>query len=223
MKNLLVFGNGNISKILSSYLEQNFNIVAYVAFKKFIKSKNFNNKPLIDAERVAQKYSPKKYKFITAIGYIEMNDVRKKIYSFLKSKGYKFENFIQKDIRLPKNFKIGENNILLENVSINPESIIGNGNIFWSNSVVSHNVKIMDFNWISSGTIISGESVIGNKNFFGSNSIISNNSYIENNVFLGAGTINSGKIKSNSTIISSTSKKIVVKSIDFLKYKKYER
>ena len=33
MDEILVFGNGNISKILSNYLEKNYNIVAYISLK----------------------------------------------------------------------------------------------------------------------------------------------------------------------------------------------
>ena len=49
--------NGNISKILSKYLEKKYQIIAYVSFKKFVKSKNFNGRPLI-AENI-KKNSPK--------------------------------------------------------------------------------------------------------------------------------------------------------------------
>lgn len=223
MKDLLVFGNGNISKILSHYLEKNFNIIAYVAFKKYVSSKKFNNKPLFAAETIDKKFSPKKYKFITTIGYLEMNGVRKKIYKFLKSKNYKFINYIDKNANVPNDIKIGENNILLDHVSINPKTFLGNGNIFWSNSVISHNVKMKDFNWVSSGSIISGETTVGSCNFFGSNSVVSNNSLIGNNTFFGAGTLISGKIGNNNTFINSKSKRLKIKSTDFLKYIKNDR
>ena len=223
MKDLLVFGNGNISKILSQYLEKNYNILAYVSFKKFIKSKKFNNKPLFSAEKIDKKFSPKNYKFITTIGYIEMNNVRKNIHKFLKSKGYKFINYVHENVSLPTNVKIGENNILLDNVSINPKTVLGNGNIIWSNSVISHNVKMKDFNWVSSGSVVSGETTVGSCNFFGSNSTVSNNSLIGNNSFIGAGTLVSGKIGNNSTFINSKSKSLKIRSNIFLKYIKNER
>ena len=90
MEEILVFGNGNISKIISNYLEKNYNIVAYVSLKKYISSKKFNNKPLYSIEKIKKIFSPKKYKFITAIGYLEMNSIRKNIHKHIKSKGYKF-------------------------------------------------------------------------------------------------------------------------------------
>ena len=52
MDEILVFGNGNISKILSNYLEKNYNIVAYISLKKYISSKKFNNKPLYSIEKI---------------------------------------------------------------------------------------------------------------------------------------------------------------------------
>ena len=82
MKDLLVFGNGNISKILSHYLEKNFNIIAYVAFKKYVSSKNLIISLYLLQETIDKKFSPKKYKFITTIGYLEMNGVRKKYINF---------------------------------------------------------------------------------------------------------------------------------------------
>ena len=223
MDEILVFGNGNISKILSNYLEKNYNIVAYISLKKYISSKKFNNKPLYSIEKIKKRFSPKKYKFITAIGYLQMNSVRKSIHKLIKSKGYKFINFVDETVNIPSSVKIGENNIFLDNVSINPETVIGSGNILWSNSVISHNVKIKDFNWISSGSVISGETTVGSCNFFGSNSTTSNNSLIGNNTFIGAGTLISGKILNYSTIINSKSKTLKIKSNDFLSYLKNER
>ena len=223
MEEIIVFGNGNISKILSTYLKKKFNIIAYASEKKFIKSKKFNNRPIYSLEELKKKFSPKKYKIITAIGYLEMNNVRKKIFENLKSEGYNFVNYIDNSVQVPNDVIVRENNILLDNVSINPGSKIGNGNIIWSNSVISHNVRLNNFNWVSSGTVISGDTSIGNCNFFGSNSIISNNSFIGNSVFVGAGALVTGKIRNESTIINSTSKKIEIKSLDFLKYLKNEQ
>ena len=223
MEEIIVFGNGNISKILSTYLKKKFNIIAYASKKKFIKSKKFNNRPIYSLEELKKKFSPKKYKIITAIGYLEMNNVRKKIFENLKSEGYNFVNYIDNSAQVPNDVMIRENNILLDNVSINPGSKIGNGNIIWSNSVISHNVRLNNFNWVSSGTVISGDTSIGNCNFFGSNSIISNNSLIANSIFVGAGALVTGKIRNESTIINSTSKKIEIKSLDFLKYLKNEQ
>ncbi len=223
MEEIIVFGNGNISKILSTYLKKKFNIIAYASKKKFIKSKKFNNRPIYSLEELKKKFSPKKYKIITAIGYLEMNNIRKKIFESLKSEGYNFVNYIDNSAQVPNDVMIRENNILLDNVSINPGSKIGNGNIIWSNSVISHNVRLNNFNWVSSGTVISGDTSIGNCNFFGSNSIISNNSSIANSIFVGAGALVTGKIRNESTIINSTSKKIEIKSLDFLKYLKNEQ
>ena len=223
MEEIIVFGNGNISKILSTYLKKKFNIIAYASKKKFIKSKKFNNRPIYSLEELKKKFSPKKYKIITAIGYLEMNNVRKKIFENLKSEGYNFVNYIDNSVQVPNDVIVRENNILLDNVSINPGSKIGNGNIIWSNSVISHNVRLNNFNWVSSGTVISGDTSIGNCNFFGSNSIISNNSLIANSIFVGAGALVTGKIRNESTIINSTSKKIEIKSLDFLKYLKNEQ
>ena len=152
-----------------------------------------------------------------------MNNVRKKIFEDLKSEGYNFVNYIDNSAQVPNDVIIRENNILLDNVSINPGSKIGNGNIIWSNSVISHNVRLNHFNWVSSGTVISGDTSIGNCNFFGSNSIISNNSFIANSIFIGAGALVTGKVRNESTIINSTSKKIEIKSLDFLKYLKNEQ
>ena len=80
-----------------------------------------------------------------------------------------------------------------------------------------------DFNWVSSGSIISGETTVGSCNFFGSNSVVSNNSLIGNNTFFGAGTLISGKIGNNNTFINSKSKRLKIKSTDFLKYIKNDR
>ena len=40
MEEIIVFGNGNISKILSTYLKKKFNIIAYVSTKNLLNQKN---------------------------------------------------------------------------------------------------------------------------------------------------------------------------------------
>ena len=109
MEEIIVIGNGNISKILSSYLKKKFNIIAYASKKKFIKSKKINNRPVYSLEELKKKFSPKKYKIITAIGYLEMNNVRKKIFEDLKSEGYNFGT----DTSLEKKYEL----VITDNLS----------------------------------------------------------------------------------------------------------
>ena len=223
MKKLIICGNGNISRNLSCYLQKNFEILAYTIPNKFIKKSNYKNKPVIPIEKIDKFYSPKEVVCITAIGYLEMNKVREDLTNFLKKKKFKFTNYIDDKAFLSSDLIIGKNNFILDNVSVSNNCKIGHGNIFWSNSTLSHNSKIKNYNWISSGSIISGHVNIGNKNFFGSNSTISDKSLLGNSVFVGANTLITGKISNNTTFIANKTQKLNIKSLNYLKYLKYEK
>lgn len=220
MKSILVCGTGNIALILSYFLQKKYNIVGYLAFKKYIKKKKFNGKPLIPIENAERYFCTNETKIISAIGYLEMNEIRKKSYLFLRKKGFKFFNYFDENSGISNDLCIGKNNFILDNVSINPKVKIGDGNIIWSNSTISHNTKIGNFNWISSGAVISGETKVGSLNFFGSNATVANNTTINNKVFVGANTLVSGNLKSSSTYINSVTKKINIDSTNFLKFLK---
>ena len=146
-----------------------------------------------------------------------MNRIREKVFSFLKNNNIEILTYIHPTCNIAKNVVMGEGNILLENITIQPFSKIGDGNILWSNVLIGHDSIIGSFNHFSASVITGGRIIIGNRNFIGINSTLKNDVEIANEVFIGAGTYVSSSLQNGDVYVSNTGKLVKgLKSIDLL-------
>ena len=74
--------------------------------------------------------------------------------------GYMNENWEEEP-----NIEIGENNLILEDNTIQPFVKIGSNNVFWSGNHIGHDVEICNHVYITSHVVISGFTKIGNNCF----------------------------------------------------------
>lgn len=218
MENLIIYGNGRIAKIVYHYLRNNYNVVGFTVEKDFIKDTEIESLPLVAFEEVESIFSPLSHKMIVLVGYIEMNEIRTSKYLEGKNKGYKFVNYIHPSVARFSNVVIGENNVVLDHVSLQPFSQLGNSNFLWSNCVVAHGSNVGDGNWITSGVVISGDATLGSNCFLGVNSTIGHNVKIGNSCFVGANTLISKNINDDEVHISRDGEKYRLDSKRFLKF-----
>ena len=208
MEKIIIYGNGNIAKIVYHFLKKQFDIVGFTVDKEYIIESSIERLPLVPFEDVQEKYDVSKYKMIVAIGYIQMNNVREKKYQEAKEKGYNFVNYIHPSVEIHENLIIGENNIILDHVALQPYVSIGNSNFLWSNSTLARS-SIENTNWITSGVVISGDVILKSKCFLGVNATIGHNISIASENYIGA----------NSLIIKNTNEKEVFISRDSEKFR----
>ena len=186
MKNLIIFGNSIFAELAIYYFSKfsDYKICFISSDKKYIKKKYFNGIPQIPFEKAIKKDN-KEYQVYIAIGYSKMNKLREDFYKKFKLKGFKMANFIH-----PKasNFskKIGDNNFIMENVSLNPFTKIGNNNIFWSGNIIGHHCNIGSNNFFSGNSTISGKCKVKNNNFFGVNTSTRDEIIVGNECFVDA-------------------------------------
>jgi sugar O-acyltransferase (sialic acid O-acetyltransferase NeuD family) len=200
-KKIVIYGIGNFSKLIYHYLKSNSNdsVVAFCVDKKYINETHFCNLPLLSFENIETKYPPSKYNILVLIGYSDMR-AKKLVFNKVKKKGYMCINYISPRAIIADNVSIGENNIILENVIIEPFTKIGNNNTIWSSVNICHNVVIQSHSFIASKTLVGGFSKIHNNCFIGFNSTIIDNVTLKKESLIGA----------NSLILNDT-----------LKYSKY--
>lgn len=218
MEKIIVFGNGQIATILSHYLSQQYDIVAYTVDDEFVKEDLFNDKPLVKLSNVVASFPPSDHKMICAIGFLQLNKVREDAYLKSKALGYSFVNYIDHGANLIGCESIGENNFILDNVSVQPGTSIGNGNILWSNSTLAHGAKIQDFNWITSGTTIAGDVTLGCRNFLGINASVAHQKIIADDCFISANSLVNTDLNSDQVVLSAPGEVIKLDSHRFLKF-----
>ena len=89
-KKLFIFGTGSIADVAYYYFstESNYEVCAFVDFKKFIKKRIKFNKKVIEFEKIGNFLPKEKYYAFVAVGYKHLNSYREKIYKNLKKKKY---------------------------------------------------------------------------------------------------------------------------------------
>jgi len=218
VQKVVIYGNGRIAKIIYQFLKKEFDVVAFTVDHSCIKEESIESLPLFAFDKIEEQCNPAEVKMIIAVGYIQMNNLRANKYNEAKEKGYSFINYIHPSVEFHDNIEIGENNIILDHVTIQPYAKLGNSNFMWSNCVVAHGCCVEDTNWITSGVVISGDSTIKSKCFLGVNATIGHNITIEDENFIGANTLITKNTKAKEVYVSRDGEKFRLDSQRFLQF-----
>ncbi len=221
MEKLIIFGNGFCAEVVAKIIleSNNFEIICFTVDKKYIKKKKIFGIPVIDFETVKKKYKNKKNcRIFVAAGYSSMNKVREKIFKNIKKIGFKIASIVHPKAILPRDFKYGQNCLIMNSVHIHPLVKIGNNNFLWPGSIISHHVKVGNNCWFTSGSAVAGNTYIGNNCFFGINSSITNNLRINDYSFIGARALVAKNLKKKSVVISPEDMKHKLDSLQFTNF-----
>lgn len=223
---LVIFGTSKVADIVYSSMnddpESKYDPVAFAIDDEYYCEDEKYELPIVRFENVEQKYPPQEYVMIIAMGYHEMNRIRKLKCEQARNKGYKLASFVHSDVAIPTTSKIGENVIILNNVSIGPFVAIGNNVCVYSGAVISHHTTIADNVWITSGTVIGGNSKVGENCFLGINSTIGHNVEIGSNNFIGANATVTKNTKSDSVYILPDTPKYRLNTEQFMRMFKFD-
>lgn len=218
MEKVIIYGNGKIAKIIYHFVKKQFDVVAFTVDKEFIQENKIEDIPLVAFEEIEKSFSIQNHKILIAVGYVQMNKIREKKYYEAKEKGYSFINYIHPSVELHNNLEIGENNIILDHVTLQPYVTIGNSNFIWSNAVIAHGTIVEDTNWITSGVVVSGDATIKSKCFLGVNSTVGHNAIIRDENFIGANTLVIKNTQEKEVFISKEGDKFRLDSQRFLQF-----
>lgn len=142
---------------------------------------------IIDIIDNSKKYSKKDNFFLITIGLIDNKNTRKLFYQ--ENKNFlNFTSIISPRSHLAKYTKIGKGVIIMHDVVINTNSVIGDNCIINSKALVEHDVLISDHCHISTSAVINGSVKIGQNSFIGSNSTIKQQINLEDNTFIPMGS-----------------------------------
>jgi UDP-N-acetylbacillosamine N-acetyltransferase len=195
-RKVICFGTGSLAELMHVYLsnEGGQELVGFVAEKTLVRNHTFRGLPVHAFEEVETFWDPAGFDMLLAIGYRIMRN-RKRLYEAAKAKGYRLANFASKQAIIADDLLMGDNNIIMPNVHIEPFVRIGSNNILWSNTLICHHARIGHHNFFAPNSAIAGEVTIGDLCFFGIGSIISNK------VVIGDET----QVAPGSTVLENTS------------------
>lgn len=174
MKEVIIFGNGEIARLAHFYFENDpvckLKVVAFTIDDEFVNANTFNNLPLIPSSKISNLYPPNKFDAHVAISYRNLNQLREEKYQFMKSIGYNLVSYVCSKSFFWKDLDVGENCFILENQTIQPTVKIENNVMIWSSNHLGHNCVIKNHVYLASGIVVSGHTQIGERTFVGVNS-----------------------------------------------------
>lgn len=215
-KRLIIIGNTSNAKLAHYYFSEDseYEVCAFTVNKEYISSPEFCGLPVVPFEEIEERFPPQAHDAFVAIGYTDMNEVRKKMYNATKSKGYNLPNYISSKCTFLTKEAIGDNNLILEDNTIQPFAKIGNNNVLWSGNHIGHDVVIGNHCFITSHVVISGFTVIGDNCFLGVNCTLRDAIHIGAYSLIGAGVSLMKSTKENEVYLAPKPVKLDKKSTD---------
>lgn len=215
-KKLIIIGSTSNAKLAKYYFDKDtdYEVVAFSVNKEYIEEESFCGLPVIPFENIEASHPPSDYDAFVAIGYTDMNDIRAEKYHECKSKGYTLPNYISSKCSFLTEESIGDNNMILEDNTIQPLVKIGNNNVLWSGNHIGHDVQIKDNCYITSHVVISGFTIIENNCFLGVNATLRDAITIGEKSLIGAGSIIMKNTEPESVILPARSTKLDKKSTE---------
>ncbi len=191
MKKLVLYGNTEFTRLLKYYIDTDTEReIAYCTVDlKYMCEEEVDGIEVIPYEELINiKNATEEFEILICVGYSHMNDIRKAIYEKCKRDGFEIASYVHISTKVPVGTKIGEGNVILEDVTIQPFCEIGNGNLIWYKAALGHNACIGNFNTFCGMSSLSGFITVRNNCFIGNNVTLRDHIYIEDYTLIGAGT-----------------------------------
>lgn len=168
MKRILIFGAATLAQLAHHYAvnDLQLSVLGFVVDDGFKPADSLLSLPVFTWTEACQKYTPADIYFFVAIGYKSMR-ARGAVYDRVKCAGYNLINIRSRASFAATDATMGDNNIIMPGVVIEPGVRIGSNNVIWSNVTICHNSNIADHNFFAANVTVGGEVTIGSKNFFG--------------------------------------------------------
>lgn len=201
--NIIIFGTGSLSEMITAYLkvESNFSICGYTIEKEYKSQRNsFLDKPLVDFEELENNFPPSKYSLFIEVGN---NYARERIYTESKKKGYSFMSHISPKALQDVGLTFGEKVFVTESSNLQPFVKIGSNTII-TGSKIGHHSKIGNHVMLSCSTVGGGVN-IGDYTFLGLKSAIKHDTVIGSKNIIGVGCNISHNTKKNEVYTTKNS------------------
>lgn len=190
MADIVIFGAGEVAQVAKAYLDlyARDRVVGFTVDAAYRGSDTFLSLPLVDWERLDERFPPENVRLLGPLSYARMNDLRAERYLEGKRRGYEFASFVHPGSHVHA-ARIGENSFILENNVIQPFVDIGVGALVWSGNHIGHHASVGDFCFLASHIAIGGGTSLGERCFVAGQVGIESRLTIGRASFIGSGAI----------------------------------
>ena len=215
-KKVIIIGAGETATLAYEYFtyDSDYEVVAFSVNKVYRSVDTFLNLPVVDFENLENQFNMEDYFVFVALAGEKLNRNRTKLYQECKKKGFKIASYISSKAFVWHNVQIGENCFILENIVLQPFTVVGNNVTMWSGNHLGHRSIIKDNCFITSHVVISGFCEIGENTYIGVNSCIADNVKIGCDNYIAMGSSINKNTKSNSMFSSDHSKNLKLNTLE---------
>lgn len=192
MAQIVIFGAGKVADVVFRHIlaAGRHEVVAFTCDAHFVPSSGYwNERPVVAFENVAESYPPDRYGMLVALGYHDLNALRRGKYEEAKAKGYRLVSYVSPRAGVGDWLEAGDNCIILDDAVVEPGVRLGSNVVVWSGALVGHHTIVEDHVWIAGHATFGGSARIGNGSFVGLGAIVAHEVEIGENSFLGAGVL----------------------------------
>lgn len=188
MRRFVIYGDTAFAEEISIIINKEGvnSVVAFTNDQDFITRNTINGIPVYATVEL-QKAVGEDFEVLIAYGYIQMNNLREKIYNECKSYGWKIGTYVSVNATCFTD-SIGEGTIIWPNCYIGPHAKIGKCTIIQASCTLAHDNELGDFNYLAPGVVMGGRSKIQSHCFLGLNSTVKSDACLNDYTLIGSGS-----------------------------------
>ncbi|WKZ71055.1 MAG: acetyltransferase [Melioribacteraceae bacterium] len=185
---IVVIGGGGHAKVIISILKKlyKYDIVGYTDLEN--KGEILGIPYLGNDDRLNSLYSDGVINAVIGLGQIKSAALRRKLVDRCKRIGFNLPAIVSPNAIINEDVSIGIGTVVMDGVTINSGSTIGEYSIVNTNASIDHDCSIGDFTHIAPGVTLSGEVNVGNDVLIGTGSNIIQQISIPDNTIISAGS-----------------------------------
>jgi sugar O-acyltransferase (sialic acid O-acetyltransferase NeuD family) len=190
-RDLVIVGEGEFAEIAFEYFTHDspHRVSAFAAEAAVRKKDELFGLPVVDLERVEERFPPDTHAVFVAVTYTQLNRLRARLLGIARGKGYRPVSYISSRAFVWRNAAVGENCFIFEQNVVQYSARIGDNVILWSGNHIGHRAVIGNDSFLSSHVVISGYCEIGRSCFFGVNSCVADRVKVADDCLVGAGAV----------------------------------
>jgi len=206
---IIIFGAGPFARLMHYYFsnDSDYRVTAFTVDFEYVTSQSFCGLRVVPFDRLKEDYPPEHFQMFVAVGYRDMR-ARQIVFERGKSAGYQMVSYISSGALCFPDLTIGENNVVMGHVQIEPFAKIGDNNVFWSDTLVAHEVSVGHGNYFGAKCVLGGQSTIENSCFLGNGTVIINGIIIRNETHALPGTIFMQSTKASCKYLGNPAREI---------------
>jgi len=188
-RKLLIVGDSAFAEVACEYftMDSRYQVSAFVVEPNYLRRDSLLDLPVLTLEGIERRFDPSTHDVFVAITYTQLNRLRARLATAMKSKGYRLASYVSSRAFVWRNVEMGEHCFVFEDNTIQPFSTLNEDVVLWSGNHIGHHSTVGAHCFVSSHCVISGYAEIGQSSFLGVNCAVANNVRVGRDNWIGPG------------------------------------